>query len=85
MNFIYNINMFKIDANIDMLHTERAKCEILLNNLCEYFNSKLVGGRDQPIIGCLEYIREYLMKRSVSVQHLIDRCEGPLTPTAIQF
>ncbi|GKB14143.1 hypothetical protein Tco_0848066 [Tanacetum coccineum] len=36
----------------------RAKCDILVNNLCESLNSKLVGGRDQTIIGCLEYIRE---------------------------
>nr|GEV57956.1 hypothetical protein [Tanacetum cinerariifolium] len=31
------------------------------------FNSKSVDGRDQPIIGCLEYIREYLMKRTMNV------------------
>nr|KAJ0197962.1 hypothetical protein LSAT_V11C700364480 [Lactuca sativa] len=54
----------------------------LLNNLCEVFNSKLDEGRDKPIITCLEYIREYLMKRLCVVQKEIDKCEGLLTPTA---
>jgi hypothetical protein len=85
MTVICNINKIKSDVDIDILVTGRAKCDILLNNLCESFNSKLVGGRDQPIIGCLEYIRQYLVKRSVSVQHVIDRCEGLLTPTATKI
>ncbi|GKF25634.1 hypothetical protein Tco_0081528, partial [Tanacetum coccineum] len=28
----------------------RAKSDVLLNNMCEVFNGKLVGGRDKPII-----------------------------------
>ncbi|PWA86426.1 transposase, mutator type [Artemisia annua] len=43
---------------------------------------KLVDGRDQPILWFLKYIREYLMKRIVNVQQVIDMSEGPLTPTA---
>ena len=53
-----------------------------MNNICESFNSKIVKGRDKPIITCLEFIREYLMKRIVIVQEEIDKWEGPLTPTA---
>nr|XP_043633429.1 uncharacterized protein LOC122604617 [Erigeron canadensis] len=60
----------------------RAHCDILLHNICESFNSKLVEGREKPIISCLEYIREYLMKRIVIVQKIIDTQKGPLTPTA---
>lgn len=59
----------------------RAHCDILLNNICECFNGKIVDARDQPIITCLEYIREYLMKRIVIVQQVIESNEGPLTPT----
>ena len=73
------------DSNLSLIvyqKTGRAKCEILVNNLCESLNSKLLDGRDKPIIGCLEYIREYLMKRTVNVQNFIDKCTGPLTPTA---
>ncbi|GJV68244.1 hypothetical protein Tco_1483753 [Tanacetum coccineum] len=40
-----------------------AKSDVLLNNMCEVFNGKLVGGRDKPIISTLEFVREYLMKR----------------------
>nr|KAJ0211156.1 hypothetical protein LSAT_V11C400183650 [Lactuca sativa] len=59
----------------------RAHTDCLLNNLCEVFNSKLDKGRDKPIITCLEYIREYLMKSLCVVQREIDKCEGLLTPT----
>lgn len=54
----------------------------MLNNICESFNSKLVEARDRPILTCLEYVREYLMKKIVIVQKVIDQCDGPLTPTA---
>ncbi|GJV70915.1 heat stress transcription factor B-4-like protein [Tanacetum coccineum] len=59
----------------------RAKSDLLLNNICEVFNGKIVGGRDKPVITLLEYIREYCMKRIVNVQGVIDKCTGPLTPT----
>ncbi|GJR75140.1 mutator type transposase, partial [Tanacetum coccineum] len=58
----------------------RAKCDILLNNICEVFNRQLIDGRDQLIITCLEYIREYLMKMIVVVKKVIAKTIGPLTP-----
>ncbi|GJW87347.1 hypothetical protein Tco_0162687, partial [Tanacetum coccineum] len=61
----------------------RAKCDILVDNLSEASNSKLINGRYQPIIGRLENIREYLMKLIVNVQHVIERRDSPLTPTTI--
>ncbi|KAL4562472.1 hypothetical protein LXL04_034678 [Taraxacum kok-saghyz] len=63
----------------------RAHTDSLLNNLCEVFNSKIEDARDQPIITCLEYIREYLMKRLCVVQAAINKCETLLTPTATQL
>nr|KAJ0212945.1 hypothetical protein LSAT_V11C400228200 [Lactuca sativa] len=57
--------------------TWRAHCDGLLNNLCETINNQIKKARDQPIITCLEYIREYLMLRIV-----IDKAVGPLNPTA---
>nr|GEW15226.1 hypothetical protein [Tanacetum cinerariifolium] len=62
----------------------RAKCDLLLN-FCEVFNRQLVDGRDQPIIICLEYIREYLMKRIVVVQKVITKTVRPLTPVTALF
>ena len=60
----------------------RAHCDALLNNLCETLNNKLVKGRDKPIISCLEFIREYIMKKLVIFQKTIDKCFCPLTPIA---
>ncbi|KAL4592740.1 hypothetical protein LXL04_005744 [Taraxacum kok-saghyz] len=63
----------------------RAHTDCLLNNLCEVFNAKIEDAKDQPIITCLEYIREYLMKRLCVVQAAINKCETLLTPTATQL
>nr|GEV55597.1 hypothetical protein [Tanacetum cinerariifolium] len=63
----------------------RAKCDLLLNNICEVFNRQLVDGRDLPIITCLEYIEEYLMKRIVVVQKVIAKTFGPLTPSVTKI
>nr|GEZ23450.1 hypothetical protein [Tanacetum cinerariifolium] len=63
----------------------RAKFDLLLNNICEVFNSKIVKGRDKPVITLLEYIREYCMKRIMNVQGVIDKCTGPLIPTATKI
>ncbi|PWA79481.1 transposase, mutator type [Artemisia annua] len=45
----------------------KAQCGLLLNNICEVFYRQLNDVRDGTIITCLEYIREYLMKRIVVV------------------
>ncbi|GJY45952.1 hypothetical protein Tco_0435015, partial [Tanacetum coccineum] len=63
----------------------RAKYVLLLNNIYEVFNRQLVDGRDQPIITCLEYIREYLMKRIVVVQKVMAKTVGPLTPSVTKL
>lgn len=60
----------------------RAHCHVLLNDMCEVFNGKILCARDKPIITCLEYIRYYCMKRILIVVDCIDKCDGPLTPTA---
>ncbi|GJZ04791.1 hypothetical protein Tco_0538066 [Tanacetum coccineum] len=67
------------------LHRRRCKTDILLNNLCEVFNSQLVDDKDRPIISPLEYAREYLMKKIMLVKQVIDRSDGPLTPTATRL
>nr|GEX82383.1 hypothetical protein [Tanacetum cinerariifolium] len=63
----------------------RAKFDLLLNNICEVFNSKIVKGRDKLVITLLEYIREYCMKRIINVQGVIDKCTGLLTHTATRI
>nr|GEU99329.1 hypothetical protein [Tanacetum cinerariifolium] len=63
----------------------RAHCDVLLNNMCEVLNKQLVDGRHKPIITCLEFIREYLMKITVNVQKVICKSDGPLTPNATKI
>nr|GEW17643.1 hypothetical protein [Tanacetum cinerariifolium] len=63
----------------------REKSNILLNNMCEVLNRQLVDGRDKPIITCLEYIREYIIKRIVNVQKVQDKFDEPLTPNAAKI
>nr|GFB57595.1 hypothetical protein [Tanacetum cinerariifolium] len=70
------------DVQHPILSRGRAHCDVLLNNMCEVFNRQLVDGRDKPIITCLEFIREYLMKRIVNVQKVISKSDVPLTPNA---
>ncbi|KAL8511623.1 hypothetical protein ACS0TY_018142 [Phlomoides rotata] len=43
--------------------SERSKCDMLLNNVCEAFNSNILFARDKAVITMLEWLREYLMKR----------------------
>ncbi|XP_076943028.1 uncharacterized protein LOC143613073 [Bidens hawaiensis] len=60
----------------------RPRCGVLLNNLYEVFNRQLIMGKHKPVITCLEFIWEYLMKRMVVVHKTIARTQGPLTPVA---
>nr|KAJ0184843.1 hypothetical protein LSAT_V11C900494740 [Lactuca sativa] len=60
----------------------RAVSDVLISNMCEVFNGKIEKGRDKPVISCLEFIREYLMKRICNVMKAMKKAKGPLTPTA---
>ncbi|XP_076903562.1 uncharacterized protein LOC143558643 [Bidens hawaiensis] len=63
----------------------RALSDVYTNNMCEVFHSKLVDGRDKPIITLLEYIREYLMRKIVNVLKVIDKSSGLLTPLLLRY
>ncbi|GKA19303.1 hypothetical protein Tco_0699218 [Tanacetum coccineum] len=71
--------------NDNVGQSRRAHYDVLLNNMCEVLNRQLVDGRYKPIIICLEFIREYLMKRIVNVQKVISNSDGPLTPNATRL
>ena len=58
--------------------TGRSHCYALLTNLCDSFNSKLGEGCDTPIITCLEFIEEYIMKKIVNVEKEIARAASLL-------
>ena len=68
-----------------MIMTGRAHCDLLINNICEVFNRQLLNARDSPIYTALEYVRGYIMKRIVLVQKVIEKSEGPLTPSVTKL
>jgi hypothetical protein len=39
------------------------KCDLIMNNLCECFNSYIIKAQDNPIITKLEMIMKKLMRR----------------------
>jgi hypothetical protein len=43
--------------------TEHSKCDVLVNNMSETFNSVILGPRGKPIVTMLEEIKNYLMER----------------------
>ena len=64
-----NVNAYGHLMGIDCSHWSRhafstwPKCDMLLNNLCESFDSKIVDARDKSILTMCKMIRRYLMKR----------------------
>ncbi|PWA61471.1 zinc finger, SWIM-type [Artemisia annua] len=63
----------------------RPHCDVLLNNMCEVFNRRLLDGRDVSIITFLEYVKDYLTKKIVNVKKVIAKSQGPLTPAATEL
>ncbi|KAH7863977.1 hypothetical protein Vadar_024284 [Vaccinium darrowii] len=56
------------------------KCDILLNNLCESFNSSILIARDQSIITMLERIRHILTDMVVKRREAMEQCKGEICP-----
>ena len=54
------------------------KCDMLLNNLYEVFNSKLITARDKSLLTMCEMIRRYLMIRIVKNREAMNKVSGPL-------
>nr|GEX08656.1 hypothetical protein [Tanacetum cinerariifolium] len=78
-NIIYTLAYALVEAE------SRAQSDLLLNNIYEVFNGKIVRGRDKPVITLLKYIREYYMKIIVNVLSVIDKYTSPLTPTTTRI
>ncbi|KAK6146113.1 hypothetical protein DH2020_019982 [Rehmannia glutinosa] len=66
--------------------SEHNKCDMLLNNVCESFNSCILDARDKPIITMSEWIREFLMKRlQENRDKAQSRWKGRLCPKIKKF
>ena len=59
----------------------RAKCDILVNNTSESFNSYIMEARDKPIITMLEYIRTKFMNRIQIKKQGMEKYIGPICPS----
>ncbi|KAL3530067.1 hypothetical protein ACH5RR_009389 [Cinchona calisaya] len=57
------------------------KYNMLTNNLCETFNSHILGARELSIIGMLEAIRKMLMDRIEKRVEWMRKYDGPVGPT----
>lgn len=56
------------------------KCDVLMNNLSESFNSTILLARDKPIITMLEWIRSYLMGRFAALKEKLSKYPGNVMP-----
>jgi hypothetical protein len=60
--------------------SEFPKCDLLVNNISECFNSYILKARDKPILTMLEMIRKKLMKRYQVKRDGIAKLTGRLCP-----
>ncbi|KAG8387137.1 hypothetical protein BUALT_Bualt03G0222000 [Buddleja alternifolia] len=60
------------------------KCDILLNNLCESFNSAILEARNKPFLSMVEALRVYLMKRLQSKRDCMTKWTGDICPKILK-
>ena len=56
------------------------KSDLLVNNICECWNSYILKAHDKPILTMLEMIRKKLMRRYQAKRERIDKLTGKLCP-----
>ena len=56
------------------------KCDVLMNNLSESFNSTILLARDKPIISMMEWIRSYIMSRFATLREKLNAYPGNVMP-----
>ncbi|XP_022851924.1 uncharacterized protein LOC111373600 [Olea europaea var. sylvestris] len=61
------------------------QCDMLLNNLCESFNSTIVTAREKPTLTMLEDIRVYLIRRIVGRRESCDRWIAAIGPRILKI
>ncbi|GMP48607.1 hypothetical protein CsSME_00015903 [Camellia sinensis var. sinensis] len=61
----------------------RSKCDALVNNLFEYFNSYILEARDKPVITIFEWIKKKLIARLQVKRKGMEQYSGDICP-AIQ-
>lgn len=66
----------EIDPNLWVNFSEYSKCDIIMNNISEAFNGRILEARDLPIISMFEWIRVYLMSRFAKNRLLVEKYNG---------
>ncbi|CAK8574067.1 unnamed protein product [Lathyrus sativus] len=56
------------------------KCDVLMNDISESFNSTILQARDKPIITMCEWNRNYLMNRRVVNLTKLDKWKHKIMP-----
>lgn len=60
--------------------SSRTKCDSLVNNMCEAWNSSILKSRDKPILTMLEIIRINTMVRMANRRNAVAKWNGGLGP-----
>ncbi|XP_059436479.1 uncharacterized protein LOC132169463 [Corylus avellana] len=63
---------------------ESPRCELLVNNICECFNSYILKARDKPILTLFKMIRKKLLRRYQVKREGIEKLTGRLCPRIVQ-
>lgn len=56
------------------------RCDILMNNIYEAFDSIILVARDKPILTMCEWIKKYLMNRNANLRERVDRWNHRIMP-----
>ena len=64
--------------------SEYSKCDLLVNYICECFNSYILKAYDKPILTMLEMIRKKLMRRYQAKRESIEKSTGRLCPRIVK-
>jgi hypothetical protein len=74
--------LVKIDTKLWCKHAFSfyPKCDVLMNNISEAFNSTILVARDKPILTMCEWIRKYLMNRNSTLREKVNRWQQIICP-----
>jgi len=61
---------------------EDSKCDVIENNMCETFNSWIVGPRHKSVITMLEEIRHKIMNRTIEMRRFAETWVTDIAPMA---
>ncbi|XP_075083615.1 uncharacterized protein LOC142167351 [Nicotiana tabacum] len=62
---------------------EDSKCDVIENNMCETFNSWIVGPRHKSVITMLEEIRHKIMNRTIEMRRFAETWVTDIAPMVI--